>query len=789
MSHLTLPLVSACFAYLAGLLLGLRTESVSGGIAWMAVPLVLAPFAHRVALGVALAARTRAGLLLAGLACAGAGSGAGGRAEAARDCRATLAEGTPLRVQGLLGANRIPPADSAARNPLLPLHPAQVRSGAAPVEHCAQVLRVRLPRDAPPVLAGSRLRVSGRWRLLPRPVLPSAWPRDPLFTGYLAVDSVAVTAPPSLAAHPLLTARGRSERQLHRLMGRHGPLADALLLGRRETLDRELADRFAQTGLVHLLAISGTHVALLGAVFLLLGRVLRLSRDRVAWLTMGLTAAYLAVIGAPPSALRAGIMLALGLMAVLLQRPSAALPIVAAAALLILALQPLAVLDAGFQLSFAGVLGILVLRRPLLAQLPGGAWRRQPAVRWTLDSLAVSAGAFLATAPIVAHHFGQVAPVSLLANLPAIPLTSLALIGIGAAMATEPLLPPLARLFAEGGGAALDLVNVVVEVALRVPGGHAPVTRPPWVLWGAAGVVLLLVLDLLARLRAPVRRAAAALAAAAALLVLPLAGGVADHGLELAFLDVGQGDALAIRTPAGRWLLVDAGEADEGWDAGERRVLPFLRARGARRLEALVLTHPHADHVGGAPAVLRGLAVARLIEPGMAVGSPVYLEVLAAAEQRDVTWNAARQDRVLTADGIVLEFLWPDSQALAAPEDANDISAVVLLRYGEFTALLMGDAPAWVEERLASRYGDGLDVDVLKAGHHGSRTSTSEAFLARSRPELAVLSAGTRNRYGHPHAEVVARLARHGVAVARTDRDGTVRVVVSPGGREWRMVR
>lgn len=786
MSHLALPLVSAFLAFLAGLLLGLRAEWVTGGIALAAVPLLLAPWIHARFIGERLRPGTVRALLWCAMALAGAGHGATARLHADTDCRALLPEGAALTVRGALAANWMPPLDPKARRPLLPLDVAEVESGGAALAGCAGAMRVRLPRGSAGALAGTELVLHGRWMTLPGPVLGSAWPRDPGFSGYVQVERMIVAARPSLRAHPLLATRGRTERQLHRLMGRHGPLADALLLGRRETLDRELSDRFAKTGLVHLLAISGTHVALMGAVFVLIGRMLRLRRDRVAWLTIALIAVYLAVIGAPPSALRSGIMLALALLSGVLQRPSATLPIVATAALAILAVEPLAALDIGFQLSFAGVLGILLLHGAMMRRVPAG-WKKHPAARWVVESLVVSVAAFVCTAPVVAHHFGQVAPVSIVANLPAIPLTSLALVGIGAAAAVEPVAPPLARLLADGAGLALDLLNAVVDVAIRVPGGHAAVARPRWWAWAAAAVVFLLVLDAAGRMRDRVRWAVAAMSSAGAFLLLPLAGSAAGGGVEIAFIDVGQGDAVAIRTPAGRWLLVDAGERDDGWDAGERRVLPFLRARGVTRLEALVLTHPHADHVGGAAAVLRALPVGRVIEPGMPVGSAVYLETLTAAEERGVPWAAARQDRLLRVDGVELLFLWPSVDALDAPADANDISAVIRLRYGGFSALLTGDAPAWVEDRLVARYGAALDVDVLKAGHHGSRTASGAALLDAATPELAVVSAGVRNDYGHPHLEVLRRLQLRGIPVARTDRDGTVRVQAEPGGN-WRRV-
>lgn len=786
MTHLALPLVSAFLAFVGGVLFGLRVEWVTGGIALAAVPLLLAPWAYRRWIGEQIRGESVRLILLAAMAVAGAGHGAGGRMRSEGDCRAHLADGAELTVRGALAANWNPPADPKARRPLLPVDAASVEREGKAIRGCAGGVRVRLPRGSSAALAGSELVLRGRWTTLPRPVLGSAWPRDPGFTGYVSVDSVQVAAPPRYAAHPLLATRGRTERQLHRLMGRHGPLADALLLGRRETLDRELSDRFAKTGLVHLLAISGTHVALMGAVFVLIGRMLRLSRARVAWLTIVLIALYLAVIGAPPSAMRSGIMLALALLSVVLQRPSATLPIVAAAALAILAVEPMAVLDIGFQLSFAGVLGIILLRGAMMRRVPK-AMLHHPAARWLTESLVVSVAAFVTTAPIVAHHFGQVAPVSIIANLPAIPLTSLALIGVGAAAATEPLFAPLARLLADGAGLALDLLNAVVDVAIQVPGGHASVARPRWWAWAAAALVFLLALDVAGRMRDRVRWAVAAMSAAGAFLLLPMVG-AAGGGLEIGFIDVGQGDAVALRTPAGRWILIDAGERDDGWDAGERRVLPFLRARGARRIEALILTHPHADHVGGAAAVMRAMPVARVIDPGMPMGTPVYLRTLQVAEERGIPWNAARQDRKLQVDGVELTFLWPTVDALDAPADANDISAVVLVRYGGFRALLTGDAPSQVEHRLITRYGNGLRADVLKAGHHGSRTASSGAFLDAVDPRLVVISAGVRNDYGHPHAEVMARLGARGIDVARTDRDGTVRIEVEPGGTEWHRV-
>jgi competence protein ComEC len=780
MAHIRRPVVLAFLAYLAGVLAGLRITAIPPGAALLTVLIALV-LVGAPRLGVPrVPPRHVLHAILGALACAGAGQGADARLASRRDCRAALADGTALHVRGVLGANLTPLPDG--RIPLLPIELEEARTDRGVVPGCRVEARIRLPRGTGAMLAGTELQVDGAWWKMPKPVAPSAWPADPSYAGFVFARKVSVVAQPALAAHPLLTLRGWTERRITRLFPRNAPLADALLLGRRETLDRELAARFAQSGLVHLLAISGSHVALIGAVLLLLARAARLRRSHAVAATVALVTMYLAVIGAPPSAVRSGIMLALALAATVLQRPTSPLAPVAAAALAILAVQPIAALDIGFQLSFAGVLGLIVVRPAMLRRVPP-AWKRR---RWAwllTDSLVTSLAAFLTTAPVVAHHFGQVAPVSIIANLPAIPLTSLALVGTGAALATEPLLPPVGRLFADGASAMLDGLQRVVDAAAALPGGHAPVSRPRWGLWAAAALAVLLALEWSARMRGWIRASLAASAACAAFMLIPATP--LDGGLEIAFLDVGQGDAVAIRTPAGRWLLVDAGPVEDRFDAGEKRVLPFLRSRGADGVEAMILTHPHADHVGGAGAVLRGMRVGRVVEPGLPFGTPLYRDLLRTVDERGVPWSVASQDRVLRIDGVELLFLWPSVRSLDSPADANDISAVVQIRYGEFSALLTGDAPSEVEEHLVSRYGAALRSDVLKAGHHGSRTATSDAFLRAVQPELAVISCGVRNRYRHPAPETLHRLEARSVPVARTDLEGTVVVRVEPGGASW----
>ena len=701
------------------------------------------------------------------------------RRDVEADCRVMLGDGTYIEAEGSLGASHRQPS-TAARVPLLPLLHATV----AGIPGCTGEFRVRLPADTPGLPPGATLLISGEWRAFSNPVSPSAWPREPLYHGFIRADSVRILAATPSAWSPLMRIRTRADEAFTRLFPDHHAMVEALLLGRREYVDPVVTEQFAASGLTHLLAISGSHVGLFAAALLLVGGAARISRRVSIHATLVITWIYLLVIGAPASALRAGCMITVVLASLLMQRVTAAGPVMSIAAFVILALRPLSILDPGFQLSFLGVMGILWLRTPLLSLAPAAfqpkGWRKA-----LLDSVVIGIGAFFATAPVVAHHFGIIAPISIIAGVPAIPLTSLALIGTAAALAIEPFFFPLATLLADGAALALDLLGWVAGYAATIRWGHAPVPPPPWWSWAVAAGVYLLVAHSGLRRSRRTRRILSTSSAALVLIVWPLGDRAIAKGVEIHFIDVGQGDAIAIRTPRDRWVLFDTGPASADFNAGERRVLPFLIERWVQRLEFLVLTHPHLDHIGGAVPLLDALEVPYLIEPGAVIGGAPYLEVLQSLEGSETQWSPARSGTSLSIDGVRFDFLWPDSQTVDAVEDPNQISAVVRVTYGEFSLMLTGDAGAEVEAILLARHGAALESDVLKLGHHGSHTSSSEAFLDTVDPVLAVVSAGRRNGYGHPSPTVLSALAARDVQVARTDREGTVTLSIARGGDRW----
>jgi competence protein ComEC len=724
------------------------------------------------------------------LACiAGLLSGHAGRAQDRADCRLHLPREGRWEVTGRFVA-RVEAGGGA---------PFRVESGVP--GDCRALLRAWWPAALPPPPTGVRLRLAATWegRDFPEPGR-AEW------AGRLRVrgDPPPEVVPGGDLPGRLLRVRGVVQDRMYRLWGPRAPMVEALVLARREHLDPDLRAAFARSGTAHLLAISGFHVGVVAGLLLGLLRVAGHPPRRGAAFAAAGSWLYVLGIGAPDAALRAALILTLLAGARLRGVAAVSVGTLSTAFLLLLVADPRALGSVGFQLSFAGTLGLVTLRRPLEAQVER-LWiragrrppRRGPAAdrsdRWlrgSSEGLVAGVAATLPTLPLLAWHFDTVSVVGVPATLLAAPGVALAIPGIGASLMLSLASEGAGRFLAGGVGLLLALVEACVRGWAALPGSTLWVSRPGLLAAGGVGLatVALLARTRAGRIRAPMRRVLGAVAAATAVSLLPLVPG--GRVLELHVIDVGQGDALALRLPGGAWIGVDAGPASATWDAGARRVVPYLRRQGARRLEALVLTHAHLDHLGGAAAVLEGIPVRGVVEPARPTPSDAYLRALVTARDRGASWWPARAGTRLGGGEVELRILHPEPLAPDASDagrldaDPNAVSVVLHVRWGEASILLTGDAYADVEARVLSALGGRLTL--LKAGHHGSRTSTSRALVNGVRPEVTVVTSGDGNRYGHPHAEVVERLAAVGSRVVRTDRDGSIRIRLHRDGR-WQI--
>lgn len=604
--------------------------------------------------------------------------------------------------------------------------------------------------------------------------------------GALALRVVRARVRVSAAPGWLERSRSRARARVRALFGADYALPAALLLADVGGITPDIRQRFSDAGLIHVLAISGLHVGLVAGAIELLARALRVRRRAAAAVAAAGALAYVGLLGFPPAALRSGSMLAAIALSRIRQRPTSPWAVLAVGAAIPLASGVSVAASLGYQLSVIGVAALLAagaLSRRWSTLAERHDWRG------TLGrAILASTAATAASAPIVAWHFGRLSLVGPLANIVAAPVVAFLQPLLFLALALAPV-PPAAALAADAARPVLHLFDAVAAGAAALPGASVPVAPT---LVGAACLGVAMAALLVACVATFPGRALVAAAAALTMAVwLPVTR--RDTGrLELHLLDVGQGDAVALRTPAGRWLLVDAGRVWRGGDAGRRTVLPYLRRRGGP-LAAFILSHPHADHVGGAASVLRTMRPAEYWDAGYPAGGEAYSRSLAEAADHRIHWRRVHPRDSLLVDGVVVRFLAPDSAWAAGLPDANSASTVALVSYGAVRILLTGDAEAAEEDWLAARYGrEALRADILKVAHHGSRTSTTPGFLDAVRPRLALVSVGLGNDYGHPDQDVMARLAASGALVLRTDQLGAVvvrtdgeKLEVETAGDRW----
>lgn len=732
-----MPLIaSATAAIIVGLLAGFGGSVVPGA----AVALALAALGWRArhAHWVALATLVAAGLLIARAS------------EWHRDaCRARVAGARAWRVAL---------EDAAA--------PGAHVAGETIGDGCGARTSVSVQRGV--ARAGAVVRVSGDAALSPR-----------------GIRIAHATIEAEDEGSTLLAIRAAAGARIDTLFGRDAPLVRALLIADQRAIDPALRDRFAAAGVVHMLSISGLHVAIIAAAMRLLFLSLRLRPEAATIATLIVIAGYLAIIGAPPPALRSGVMLAAGALGKLMQRPLAAWGVLALGALAPLA-EPRTVLDLGYQLSVLGMASLIaagvVVKRWIAPRVRG--WRAGVAAVLVTSTLAT-----LVSAPLVAWWFGRVSLIAPITNILATPVIALLQPMLFLALALSPW-PSAAGYVADAAHPLLAAFTAIARIGAAVPGAAIPVapSLATATFCGVAAIALLVACVSWFSVR-PLGVALAALAAAVwAPDVL-----FAPRVMELHVIDVGQGDAIAIRTPRGRWIVTDAGRAWPGGDAGRATLIPYLRRYGGA-IALFVLTHPHADHVGGAASLLRAVHPRDYWDGAFAGTSEPYVTSLLAAECARVPWHRAHPGDSVAVDGVILRVLAPDSEWTVQLRDPNAASVVTRVDYGRTRFLLMGDAERGEEERLTARDADALRADVLKVGHHGSSTSSTEAFLAAVQPRVAVISVGAGNMYGHPSRDVLAALTRAGAAVLRTDESGTIiirsdgaHLDVDAGGERWRV--
>ena len=638
----------------------------------------------------------------------------------------------------------------------------QIRVRPSPPEPTADLDRLR---------AGDRFRA---WARVRRPLgVHNGLPSD----GAAALEARGIDALGSVKTARLVERLGkgggprrwlddlrcRAGARLDRLLPDGGPgraIVGAMLLGERGRADAEAMRAMREAGTLHVLSISGLHVAL---VVLALTAMLRRVRAGPTGVLLVLGAALLAgtvLVGSHVPVVRASACAVVLLAGRALGRDGDGLNTLAVVTAALLVASPRQVGDVSFQLTVLATAGLLAFTAPVARNLP--------VPRVLATSLGASTAAYVATAPCLAWHVALLAPGSLATNLVAAPLCAV-ILAAGAGVLALADVPVLGAACAAVASGAVDALLLASRAVAAIPGCALPVAPPS----GLAVAVVLGLLGALVAVRTAVSRRILAAAAALALGHLHVGHPPrAPRTVEVIVADVGQGQAVAVHTPAGHCLLVDAGGTGGGrWDAGERVVRPLLARRGCRRLAALAVSHDHDDHAGGAEAILRAVPCDELwLGPGWHRSARLR-RLAGLAADRGTALRQLGGGQRLVLPGLPIAVLHPPPRQVSA--SANESSLVLAVGAPPARVLVPGDLEA-AAERLLCEAGAPLRAEALVVPHHGSRTSSTSCFLAAVSPGLAVISAGAGNPFGHPHASVLERLRQAGVPVLRTDRQGAV---------------
>ena len=644
----------------------------------------------------------------------------------------------------------------------------------------------------------------------------------------------ALPGPRPNISHYLARLRGHLLDNLETMLspaGERAAIARAMLLGDRSFLDSQQAESFRETGAFHVLVVAGLHAGVLAAFLFWVGKKLRLAMPARALLTIAALCFYVAIVEDRPPITRAALMAVIYLFARILYRRVPLLNAVSLAAIAIVLFRPSEITQTSFQLSFLAAGIIAAIAEPLLqgtaepyrraldhlgditrdgSHAPKcaefridlrllSAWLgrilpsklanhsdqiitlpcRAGLRLWELAVLSVALQ--IGMLPLMARDFHRVSFIAPVANIPAVLLTGIIVPFGFASLAIGAIWKGLGMVLGGGLSFLIGVLAGSMHWFAEFPSASMRVPSPPTMLLvGFFAATLILSVAILTKRRWGWRIGLAMTLVFALLIVIyPFRPRFQRGWLEVTVLDVGQGDSIFVVFPDGRTMLVDAGGLPggnylrgmrPGLDVGEDVLSPFLWSRGLKRIDTMVMTHPHEDHLGGMPAVLRNFRVGALWV-GRDDDAPAYRQVLADASVKRVPVIHRLRGEHFDWAGVHVSVLWPDS---ADPARArNDDSLVLRLEDGQESFLLTGDIERAVERSMLAD-GDDLAANFLKVPHHGGKTSSTPGFLDAVHPAIAAISVGAANAFGHPSPEAIARILAEGTRLFRTDRDGAI---------------
>jgi competence protein ComEC len=545
---------------------------------------------------------------------------------------------------------------------------------------------------------------------------------------------------------------------------------NSLVYGERQDISEEVETYYQELGLIHLLAISGSHISLLAAVCYYLLLRSGITKENATALLLVILPVYMFLAGASPSVVRASLMSIFILTYVFVSKRLSGMDALSITAIVMIVWNPYVLYDIGFQFSFLSTAVLLLSAPAILSQ-----------ENWLRSSWNLALAAQISAIPVTLHYFGQISSYSLLLNLLYVPYLSFVILPLClAALSFSFLIPPFVSFIS-------PLLSFLIHISneLLAWWEHLPLNRltfgnaPPWLtlLYSLTSLLIFIAWEgkVLKQYRLHISSLLLALG------VFHYAFPYLNPNGNITFIDVGQGDCILIQLPYARGTyLIDTGGSisipKQEWQKQKREytvgadiVLPYLRSKGIKQLDKLILTHGDQDHMGAAFELLKNIRIKEIVLGSKKVYDEKEQQVANIANEKQIPVKIVKSGDRWNVGDISFFVLSPKGDE----REKNDQSIVVYTKLGGKTWLFTGDMEEEREQKLLEEY-PRLQADVLKAGHHGSKTSTSEAFLQKIQPKTAIISVGQKNRYGHPHKEVLQRLKKQGITIWRTDQEGAI---------------
>jgi competence protein ComEC len=562
-------------------------------------------------------------------------------------------------------------------------------------------------------------------------------------------------------------------RSLDRFPPEIASLSAALIFGDRTQIDPNILTDYQRTGIVHLLAISGLHVSLLVGMVFYIGLRIGVTRQFMTNFLLLLLPIYAVITGGSPSVIRSVLMIFLVLISVKWKKGVKLYPLdaISLALMLYLLLDPLVIYDIGFQLSFTVSVAIIVSASYLLKRHKSNLSKM----------LVTSVICQLSALPLLLYNYFEISIVSLIANLLFIPLYSFVFLPGLYLLYISTFFSGASYFLIDLFCSIINISNRILSLLAKIPLSHLTLGRPNWFMLILYLLIILAIFCIWETQNYPKRKQHLILLIGF-LISFQFCWNLFNPYGEVTMIDVGQGDSFFIRVPwsKGNYLIDTGGTVsfgEESWrkrkkmfEVGRDTVVPFLKGKGITTIDKLILTHGDMDHIGGALSIIQELKVKQILIPSVAETSEMENLIIKEAEKKGIPVIKVSEGNQWVSGDASFYILSPINNFKG---DRNRGSIALYAKIGGISWFFGGDLDQEGETEIIKKYPD-LTVQVLKAGHHGSRTSSAEEFLNQIRPKVALISAGEKNRFGHPHEEVLDKLKRLNTIIYRTDQQGAV---------------